>query len=446
MAVDLSVSAGRLAAHDVEFRERLDAQAQRLEAFALTGVTKALDDMHNGACQRLSVLEDVVKQADFERLRFAERMDRDLRSLRDECSAAREWSTECVEAASTRHSAKLDQGAAESEVARRALEVELQKLGAAHAATTKDFAALTQELSSTKDLVNAKEEGFYRTLEAQSKSLREHAEKEAGSVLGVVRGSEGARIGDLEQGLREASAERREEVGKLVKELAAVRSEVLENRAIAEQRLEATTSAAAERMVPVTKAIDDLAQGLRDVCRTVGDRDGEFERLEHIVRKVEVRRWPWRSNMRQRSSSPPGTPAHARGTHRVLDSASVDGSSRSTMMPDNMQESTRDAMVASSSTGAPVVVVPNGGAPAGWPRAPHPPASARPASASGFRRREEQALGDPAKDGTSATASSSQAPSVPMVPGKGSNLAAGPAFSIARVARLQPHQHLLAYH
>eukprot|EP00928_Gymnodinium_smaydae_P015036 TRINITY_DN15515_c0_g1_i1.p1 TRINITY_DN15515_c0_g1~~TRINITY_DN15515_c0_g1_i1.p1 ORF type:complete len:758 (+),score=201.52 TRINITY_DN15515_c0_g1_i1:120-2276(+) len=291
----------RLDATCAELGRRLSAEVSRLEVLAAREATETRNGIREDEGARLSRLEGVVKQAEFERLASARQLSGDLEELQSS------WRASCTEAAE--RIAAVEAAVRRDLEALRAQGEERLSLQVREATTRQTADASRLEMSLAEGLAKAERErgdletSLSRLVETETSRLERFAKEEASGALTAAQNDE--RWGDLRRDLQEAQST----LGAAQERLGSELKESREELGACERtgrRQEAAAAAAAGQAEQMQQAINDLASGLRSISNGQRLRDDELVRLEELVREVEVRRWPWRAAMqRQRSSSPP---------------------------------------------------------------------------------------------------------------------------------------------
>lgn len=336
----------------VKLEEELKAVDDRLHQFAREQVQVAIDQMHNEYNDRLSTVESVVKQADFERLSFVDRTSKELVSLRQEVEQAQNCSASLSQelANQTQELKRADQKL-ESD-----LKDNIASLSKRISSGEEQTAQVSNSLKETESQLRAEDGKIVERLASESQRLEEVAKAEASTVLNTIRSDETPRLATAESAIKQAELERRQLSGRITQEVEERKSELEASVTSAEERVAAVESGATARFESLRQATDQLAQEFQEYVKTESIRATECSRLEALVRALEARVWPWRANARDR-------PDRSQSPHRW----SRGGAAQFAGAGDADFEATGTAADLQSSS---------------WVKSPKKPAGSRPGSAS----------------------------------------------------------------
>jgi len=279
-----------------KLEEELKTSGDQLQQFASEKAQAAIDQMHDEYNGRLSTLESVVKQADFERLSFVDRTSKELVSLRQDFEQVQSCN------------ASLGQGlvtqAQELTQANQKLESDIKSqiasLSERISSGEQQTAQVSQSLKAAESQLRAEDGKIAERLASESQRLEGIAKAEASAVLNNIRSDEGSRLATAETAIKDAVLERQQLSGRIAQELNERKSELESFAAIIEQRVVTVETGATARFESLRQATDQLAQEFQDYVKTESIRATECSRLEALVRALESRVWPWRSNAKDR--------------------------------------------------------------------------------------------------------------------------------------------------
>ncbi|CAE7245650.1 unnamed protein product [Symbiodinium natans] len=249
---------------------------------------------------RMDKLEGALKQADYERLAFADRVTKELASLVKD--------TEKLSSCDDRHEA--DSAEIWRELGRRdkeqkeSLEKVVKELRTEVISCETRTSDVAQSCSVVVQRQDAGQSDLLRRLEAEVRRLEDRLQAQADSVVHTIRGDEGARIRALEEEVKELARQRQQLAERLDQEERDRKAEVEGAAGGAEKRAAAVELVANARFESVRRALDELVIEFQGYVKTENARSMDVARLEALVRALEVRVWPWRNGAKDRSPSP----------------------------------------------------------------------------------------------------------------------------------------------
>eukprot|EP00929_Paragymnodinium_shiwhaense_P107072 TRINITY_DN7307_c0_g1_i2.p1 TRINITY_DN7307_c0_g1~~TRINITY_DN7307_c0_g1_i2.p1 ORF type:complete len:843 (-),score=225.16 TRINITY_DN7307_c0_g1_i2:236-2458(-) len=378
----------RLEAADKEVSGRLESQVQRLEALLVRETATALERVRVEEGQRLAQLEAVVKQSDFERLGFAERVGRDFEAFRKELRTSCAESEKAIAASAEAEWSKLRE-----EVAKRAFCTQLEELTVRLATATKNSC---ETLANAEARWEAGSVALRAELGEQVKMLQSQTSEKCAEVKRQVQEEEEKKLHD-KLSVTTGRIDKIDELSKVefartATETAALRKELELLQDTSERKLEASSVAFLARLEVVQSALQELAHRLNDLRSHYEDRDVEFGRLQQVVHDVMVRAWPWKNNSAQMANF-----ERCGGGYRnrsMPPSASVSRTNRPQVTASGSETPDIGVSTLSGTVGPAAQLL--GGVPAVSPtstvmRKPHAPLTARPGSAT--QRRQPAASG-----------------------------------------------------
>jgi len=302
LARDLTYETAKIEALVHTTREELEAAAKQLEKEAKESNQAVLDAIRSGEGARLEVLEGVVRQADYERLALADRMGKELDTLRSSIESSGEAVSEKLEAVRRKASeeVKATQAVLEEQIAAGATNWKMGLAAAAEAHGKLAGDIMTESVKLQNLIQESKSEW-----EAADSKLAQHSVDEANKVLDVVHAEETIRLGKLEELVQQATMRHGEQVEVFQRDFASVRESITSVDQAHEQRLTALDAAATQRQQAAAQVTEALAQEFHDYVVQQESKDTESSRLETLVRALESRVWPWRNSRRDRSQTPP---------------------------------------------------------------------------------------------------------------------------------------------
>jgi len=304
LKAELQAATSRSSNRDAELTSELEALGQRLEASFKTEAQAVLAQIPEDCIHRLVTLEGVVKQADFERLSFQHLTEKDLAKLH---SAQEAQGTEC--------SARFDSESAKTAeaLAQLAKEQQLQLLQARKefveglSTCEKRAQELADGIAGAERRLSGEDGALRDRLQAEAQRLQDFAKAEAKAVLEAIRADEGARLTEAESAMREAELQRRQLGTRITEEQDDRKADVAAAVAVHEKRTGALELVAYGRYESIRQAVDELAGEFQGYVRMQEARDIDGHRLQHLVKALEARVWPWRhkgKDTRDRSHSP----------------------------------------------------------------------------------------------------------------------------------------------
>lgn len=292
-----------------KLEKELKACDDRLQQFAREQAQVAIGQMHDEYNGRLSILEGVVKQADFERLSFVDRTSKELVSLRQDLEQAQNCNTSLgQELANLTEELKRADQKLESDFKNN-----IASLNERISSGEEQTAQLSNSLKDTESQLRAEDGKIVERLASESQRLEGIAKAEASTVLNSIRSDEGTRLATAESAIEQADLERRQLSGRITQEVDERKSEMEASAASAEQRVAAVESGSTARFESLRLATDQLAQEFQEYVRTESIRATECSRLESLVRALEARVWPWRANAKDRPDRSPSPHPWSRG-------------------------------------------------------------------------------------------------------------------------------------
>jgi hypothetical protein len=329
-ASKFAVATERQTTEIAELGKRLTNEAGRLEKFAAAEAQQALEVMRSDEGKRLAVLEGVVKQGEFERLSFYEKVAVDFAAVRAEIYNCQTSADEHVQETVVNYGEKFNEITIALE--QRALVTQLESLDGKVDASLADGAKnIALAIANSECRERSEKESMQDHVETQYRQLKLFATEEGRSALNQARTDD--RWEHLRNGFSEVESKCKAENRHLANEIETARNESATFCQSMEARCEEANAATGSRAAQVQQVVVGLGENVQELVNGLQRRDEDCERLERIVREVELRKWPWRCNMsaigpfpqaerqRQRSSSPPGVP---RGATTLLPQGQVD--------------------------------------------------------------------------------------------------------------------------
>mmetsp|Transcript_36699 Transcript_36699/g.84678 ORF Transcript_36699/g.84678 Transcript_36699/m.84678 type:complete len:589 (+) Transcript_36699:49-1815(+) len=283
-----------------ELAAELRGSIDQLREFATAQDKSIIADFTEAYGRRIANLEGALKQVDFERLTFADRATKELESLakeleklgtcdeRHEATIAEVWSS-------------LDQ---KDEEHRNQLEKVAKEIRSELASCESRTSDIAQSCSKFEERQDAGHNDLLRRLEGEVQRLEGCLQKQADTVVNVIRGDEGERLKVLEEELKELSRQRLALAERLDQEHRDRKAELDALAGGTEKRAAAVELVANARFESVRRALDDLVVEFQGYVTTEKARSMDVARLEALVRALEVRVWPWRNSAKERPSSP----------------------------------------------------------------------------------------------------------------------------------------------
>eukprot|EP00930_Biecheleria_cincta_P043257 TRINITY_DN29719_c0_g1_i1.p1 TRINITY_DN29719_c0_g1~~TRINITY_DN29719_c0_g1_i1.p1 ORF type:complete len:627 (-),score=128.85 TRINITY_DN29719_c0_g1_i1:22-1902(-) len=296
LVAELTALSGSCRDQHAKLEEALKTSGDGLQQFAREQAQTAIDQMSDEYSGRLSTLENVVKQADFERLSFVDRTSKELVSLRQDFEQVQSCNTSLGQGLAT-HAQEQTQANQKLETY---LQSQIASLSERISSGEERTAQVSQSLAAAESQLRAEDGKIVERLASESKRLEGVVKAEASAVLNNIRSDEGPRLAAAETAIQEAALERRQLSGRITQELDERKSELEASTSNMEQRVVAVESGATARFESLRQATDQLAQEFQDYVRTESIRATECSRLEVLVRALESRVWPWRQNAKDR--------------------------------------------------------------------------------------------------------------------------------------------------
>lgn len=292
---------------EVDLRKQLSLQYERLEVLAKSEANAVSVKLGEDHGLRLTMLEGVMKQIDFERLKMSQLLEKELEKLRAELD------TRCndVMASSERQSAQFSTEFSRFEQEQRssASQVKSELLNS-YTVCERRMDELTLSLTATENKLRSEDSSLRERFDVELRRVEDRAKEEATSVLELVRSDEGARLKVVESKVADAELQRRALNERINQEEAERKTDAADAAAVSDKRISAFELLVSARIESFRQALDGLATEFQGYVRLQGMREMDTNRLESLVRALEVRVWPWRHNAkdrpdRDRSSSPP---------------------------------------------------------------------------------------------------------------------------------------------
>eukprot|EP00435_Cladocopium_sp_Y103_P059722 s141_g21.t1 len=269
----------------------LQSQVNSLEAF----VKKQDEILTAGYNSRLEQLETALRQSDYERLIFSERVGQDLQGMSQHLRGFASLLTDI--------SQHLEQVDGQDGSGLRKVQVEVDSLKEVTSKLRKDFEARSEKTEASHAASMSSLGSRYSELE---KAIRSEVER-----LSMSKSTkEVERIQRLEAEMKQEREERRSFITRFEKE-ERERVESWQKRSSEVHQVDMTLETSA--VDSVRKELEELKLNFQSLLMAEDQRMMDAARLEALVRALEDRVWPWRRNSKDRSRSPTRSPSPGPG-------------------------------------------------------------------------------------------------------------------------------------
>lgn len=276
--------------------ERLGEAETRLEAKCVEEAAAAVQKLRTDWGPHLAKLQDVVKQAEYERLAFVEKVNTELETIRKDVESKTQHTEGLFQKQLLAFSNDLHE-----------MKEELQK------EFTEGQASLQGECKALKEGTAGLQQelaGVKAALEKDLAALRQKVDagdpRVPGQIQAAVKSAQEKGRAELQEGLDKLHISIQEELqpalAAISEQIEAKKAEFLAQVTACDARVNNFELGMTLRCEGLRKSLDDLAAEFLEYVRAQASRDVDWTRLEAQIRVLESRLMPWKKG--ERASSP----------------------------------------------------------------------------------------------------------------------------------------------
>lgn len=257
-----------------KFNQELESQRKKLEEKIVEEAQTVLSSVQSKEGERLTTLENTLKQANFERLNSSEQLGRDVSALRTDMD--------------TYHRDAIDQIKILEQVIPHMEELykvknNVNTMQGEHASLAAEVDEVKLRLAVVENHTSSADSKICEQLEHQSRSLELLIKEETGSAMTALA-NKSAHVTKFEDSFDGVDKELRQE-------LATLRAAMAESNDLANKKIEEFDIKLTECMKPIHTAVYDLSQEMQDFVRFVQNREKDVDQqLVELVNKLESER------------------------------------------------------------------------------------------------------------------------------------------------------------
>lgn len=294
MAQDLAQTSARLDASDQAILGRLESKEKELQAFANAQVGSSQKLLRTEMTERLTGIEDALKQETFERMQNTKTTAKAIEGLGGELYSTRDDHSKRLEASHTHHLAKFEKLHEQVDIANEnsPWTSELKAVSNRLQSSEDSLVSLQNSLRSSDDRLESTTQALLGQLQAQNVELEKKAKEEASGARAAVRADEGSRVTDLEASLKTAQDERNHIASTLGKEIQVLRDSLNSSQKASFAHADDAAAAVIAKLDPVKQAVSNLSQDIDEITRMQEQFEGGFNKLEDQVGGIQRKAAP----------------------------------------------------------------------------------------------------------------------------------------------------------